>query len=83
MLRSSLRSKTFLRVEPMTKRTIAKSAGNASALTVPASRRKRAELIDRQLSTDLPGYLDILDGEAELVLRLIEDCIPDMFSQDR
>lgn len=67
----------------MTKRTIAKSAGKASALTVPASGIKPAEAIDRQVSTDLPGNLDILDGEAELVLRLIEHCIPDMFSQDR
>lgn len=67
----------------MAKRAVAKSPGKASALTVPVSGIKPAEAIDRQVSTDLPGNLDILDGEAELVLRLIEDCIPQMFSQDR
>ena len=83
MLRSSLLSKTFLRVEPMAKRAVAKSAGNAAALTVPVSGLNPAEPSERQVSTDLPGNLDILNGEAELILRLIEDCIPDIFSQDR
>ncbi|GEM_PF-1939712 len=71
-----------MRVEPMAKRAVAKSAGNAAALTVPVSGLKPTEPSVRQVSTDLPGNLDILDGEAELVLRLIEDCIPDIFSQD-
>lgn len=67
----------------MARRAVAKSAANAAALTVPVSGGKPAEAINRQVSTDLPENLDILDGEAELVLRLIEDCIPDIFSQDR